>query len=142
MLKISRLADYASVIMRELAGAQDQPQSAFEISERTHIALPTVRKILKLLQNAGLLISTRGQIGGYQLAQSPAQINLVNIIEAIDGPIALTHCNLKNNCAHEHSCGMKQDWQLINQIIKNALGKNTLAQLCGGLTNGLERGIN
>lgn len=130
MLKISRLADYASVMMRDLSIFQDQPQSACEIAERTGIALPTVRKILKLLQAAGLLNSTRGQIGGYQLAQSPGKISLVNIIEAIDGPIALTHCNLnlgnKSQCAHHDKCGMRQDWQLINQIIKEALGQHTL----------------
>jgi len=141
MLKISRLADYGSVVMRYLAYFIDQPKSAAEVAEGTHIALPTVRKILKLLQNADLLISTRGQIGGYQLARSPDQISLVDIIEAIDGPIALTQCNLdlgssKKSCGHTKICTMKQDWQLINQIIKEALSQKSLGQLCAGIHPG------
>ncbi len=137
MLKISRLADYSSSVMRYLAcfaEFTDQSKSAVEVSEATHITLPTVRKILKLLQTAGLLISVRGKEGGYRLAKHSSQINLAQIVEAIEGPIALTECTreIGNQCSHTQVCTMRKDWQLINKLIKDALSAQTLEKLCQG----------
>ncbi len=72
MLRISRLTDYATVILASLAGGS--LASAAEIAERTHIGLPTVSKLLKELQHAGLVRSMRGARGGYQLAR-PAGVD-------------------------------------------------------------------
>lgn len=134
MLKISRLADYGSSVMRYLAYFGGQPKSAVEVAEGTHLALPTVRKVLKLLQNSGLLISARGADGGYKLSKELKNINLAEIVEAIDGPIALTECSVgqKHPCGHTQVCTMKKDWQLINGLIKDALSKQTLEKLCYG----------
>ena len=130
MLRISRLADYASHVMRYLSHNPDSAFSAVQIAEQTRIALPTVRKILKQLQQAQLLLSSRGKIGGYQLATSPEKIDLAQVVEAIDGPISLTHCSMKNSsCEHSNHCGMKQDWQLINQTVRGALAKMSLADI-------------
>lgn len=130
MLKISRLADYASRVMRHMARYGDEAFSATQIAERTYIAAPTVRKILKQLQQAQLLVSSRGKIGGYQLGQSPEYISLAQIVEAIDGPIALTSCSLKAaNCDHTQHCQMQTDWQLVNHTVRESLAKITLADL-------------
>lgn len=139
MLKISRLADYGSNIMRYFASGSveiNHAQNAVAVSEKTRIALPTVRKILKLLQVAGLLISERGKEGGYRLARPVDQITLVEIIEAIDGPIALTDCNsAHNSCGHTQNCAMKKDWQWINEVVRDALAAKTLGAR-GGIKHG------
>lgn len=130
MLRISRLADYASRVMRHLAKTPDAALSAVQVSDQTGVALPTIRKILKQLQQADLLVSSRGKIGGYQLARAPESINLAQVVEALDGPIALTNCSLKTvNCDHLSQCGMQEDWQLINTTVRDALAKLSLADL-------------
>lgn len=140
MLKISRLADYGSSVMRYLAYFSyfaDQSKSAVEVAEGTHLALPTVRKILKLLLNSGLLVSLRGKEGGYRLSRDIKNISLADIIEAIDGPIALTECSASSNqekhpCGQTPVCTMRKDWQWINFLIKDALSKQSLEKLCHG----------
>jgi Rrf2 family protein len=84
MLRISRLTDYATVILASLAGGG--LASATDIAGRTHIGLPTVSKLLKELQHAGLVRSVRGARGGYQLARAPAAISAAAIIDAVEGP--------------------------------------------------------
>jgi len=133
MLRISRLADYATVIMRDMA-IIDRGLSGAEIAQNTAIQLPTVRKLLKQLLKAGLLISERGANGGYQLARPSDQINLANIVEAIDGPLALTECSLPSgNCAISTHCENKENWHVINQVVKAALSEVSLRQMSHSL---------
>ena len=130
MLKISKLADYACSIMRYLAAQIEQAPSAVQVAKETHIALPTVRKILKKLHAEQLLLSTRGKEGGYQLAKALSQISLTDIVEAIDGKIALTNCCAKTITCHRHDiCTMKPEWQNINQVVFHALSQVNLQQL-------------
>ena len=75
MLRISRLTDYATVLLAALAGEPARVQTATALAEQTHIAAPTVSKLLKQLQRSGLVTSTRGLHGGYQLARPPGQIS-------------------------------------------------------------------
>ena len=75
MLRISKLSDYAMVILAILAGEPARVQTATVLAERTKIAAPTVSKLLKQLHRAGLVSSTRGLHGGYQLARSPSEIS-------------------------------------------------------------------
>lgn len=134
MLRISRLADYATVIMREMA-ATEEALSGAEIAQHTSIQLPTVRKLLKQLLKAGLLTSERGANGGYQLAKSAEQINLAAIVEAIDGPLALTECSLPTgNCAISSHCVNKQNWHVINNVVKAALSEVNLLEMTKDLT--------
>ena len=133
MLKISRLADYASSIMRYLAYFGEEPVSAVQIAESTRIAAPTVRKVLKQLSAAGVVCAARGKVGGYMIAKASDDITLANIVEAIDGPIALTECNIPDyECEHMKHCHMKKDWQIINATVRESLDKLTLASLCRG----------
>lgn len=130
MLKISKLTDYATVIMSYLAKQGSQRQVATEVSHATGIALPTVSKVLKQLTKAHILNSVRGAHGGYQLARPAEQISVAAIINALEGPIALTECSLSSdNCDHEGHCDISGNWSKINQVIQAALESVTLADM-------------
>lgn len=130
MLRISKLADYATVIMSYLAQHRNVALNAVEIASAIAIPLPTVRKVLKALQAAKLLHSSRGAEGGYQLARSADNIYLGQIIEAIDGALALTECcTPTRNCSQQQHCHTKDHWQMINKVVRQALYKVDLTHL-------------
>lgn len=130
MLKISRLADYATIIMTCLAEAPEGPLSASAIAEKTRIASPTVSKILKLMNEAELVTSLRGSNGGYLLARSARHINMAEIIAAIDGKPAMTQCSLGSHACHRnHYCNVRGHWQLISRAILNVLESISVADL-------------
>jgi FeS assembly SUF system regulator len=132
MLRISRLTDYATVVLAALASEPQRVQTAALLAERTHIAAPTVSKLLKQLQRAGLVTSTRGQRGGYQLARPAAQISAAAILDALEGPVALTDCAAGHGqCEIEESCRVGRVWQRLNLAIRRALYEVSLAQLAG-----------
>lgn len=130
MLRLSKLTDYATVILSYMAKEDDQLHAALEISEATGITQPTVSKILKLLARAKVLTSTRGAKGGYVLAREARLITVASVISALEGPIALTECSLtQHNCEQASGCDIRGNWGLINQAIQNALESVTLADL-------------
>jgi FeS assembly SUF system regulator len=129
MLRLSKLTDYATVILSFMARDNTQV-AAMEIASVTGIALPTVSKILKLLVNAKVLVSTRGVKGGYALARTPEKITLAAVISALEGPIALTECSIsQQGCGQASGCEIRGSWSLINQTIHNALESVTLADM-------------
>jgi FeS assembly SUF system regulator len=133
MLRISKLTDYGTVILACLASQADRLWTAGEVAERTRVGLPTVSKLLKKLQRSGLVISTRGSHGGYQLACPPNEISAARILDALEGPFAITECSGQHStCGIEANC---RAWQRVNGAIRRALTDITLAQLAG-----LERG--
>ena len=130
MLRISRLTDYATVLLAALAGEPTRVQTAASLAEQTHIAAPTVSKLLKQLQRSGLVISTRGLHGGYQLARPAAQISAAAILDALEGPVALTDCAAGHgHCEIEESCRVARVWQRLNLAIRRSLNDVSLAQL-------------
>ena len=130
MLKLGKLADYGTMIVTVLAGAPERLHSAQELAARTHVAAPTVAKLLKLLTKGGLVESLRGARGGYKLARSASDITVADVIAAIDGPIGLTECSVhKGDCAVESTCGVRGNWRLINSAIHEALRSVTLAEM-------------
>jgi FeS assembly SUF system regulator len=132
MLRISRLTDYATVILATLAGDPTRVQTATALSEQTHIAAPTVSKLLKQLQRTGLVSSTRGLHGGYQLARPASEISAAAILDALEGPLALTDCSAGHGqCGIEQTCRVGRVWQRLNQVIRRSLYEVTLAQLAG-----------
>ena len=132
MLRISRLTDYATVLLATLAGEPQRVQTAASLAEQTRIAAPTVSKLLKQLQRAGLVTSTRGLHGGYQLARPAAQISAAAILDALEGPVALTDCSVGHGqCEIEESCRVGRVWQRLNLAIRRALYDVSLAQLAG-----------
>ena len=132
MLRISRLTDYATVLLAALASEPERVQTATALAGETRIAAPTVSKLLKQLQRAGLVTSTRGLHGGYQLARPAAQISAAAILDALEGPVALTDCAAGHgNCEIEDSCRVSRVWQRLNLAMRRALYDVSLAQLAG-----------
>lgn len=133
MLRISKLTDYGTVILATLAA---QPPStrltATDVADRTRIGLPTVSKLLKSLQRGGLVASTRGSCGGYQLARPANQISAAAILDALEGKLALTECSSSHShCSIESNCRVGHAWQHVNLAIRRSLEDITLAQLAG-----------
>src|SRR5882724_6043147 len=132
MLRISKLTDYATVILAALAEQPEQVRTATALSEETRIAAPTVSKLLKQLQRAGLVASTRGLHGGYQLARPATQISAAAILDALEGPVTLTDCSAGHgNCEIEATCRVSRVWQRLNLAIRRSLYEVSLAQLAG-----------
>lgn len=130
MIRLSKLTDYATVILSFIAQDDSRVFSAMEIASATGIAAPTVSKLLKLLVNAKVLTSTRGAKGGYTLAKQAQHISLVSVISAVEGPIALTECSIsEKNCTQASGCHIHGNWQIINRTIHNALAGVSLADM-------------
>ena len=91
-------------------------------ASETGIALPTVQKLVSILSKGGLLRSVRGAGGGIQRARPAAAITLADIIEAVEGPIAMTSCiNAATcNCAIEPDCHVKPHWAIVNNAVRGA----------------------
>ncbi len=129
MLKLSKLTDYATVILSFMA-KNDDCYSSQEIAEATGITQPTVSKILKRLVKMQVLTSIRGAKGGYLLARKPEKITLATVIKALEGPIALTECSASHkNCEQAQGCEIQGNWDLINKTVFNALESVTLADM-------------
>ena len=132
MLRISKLTDYGTVVLACLAAAPDRRQTATAVAERTRLGLPTDSKLLKSLHRAGLVTSARGAHGGYQLARPASRISAAAIIDAIEGPVAITECSGNHStCDIESVCRTGSAWQRINGSIRRALDDVSLAQLAG-----------
>ena len=135
MLRMTKQADYGIVLMTHLAGHPDRRFAAPELSAETRIPFPTVSKILKLLSREGLLDSHRGVKGGYSLARDPHRISVVEMISALEGPIAFTECieDTPGACSKESICRLRGNWQRINQAVRAALESISLAELTNPL---------
>lgn len=130
MLRVSKLTDYATVVLAEMARAPDRVHTAPGLAERTHLARPTVSKLLKQLARDGLLTSYRGAHGGYLLALPPGEISAARIIDSVEGPVAMTECGLDGHqCELEHVCHVGPHWQRINRAVRAALEDVSLADL-------------
>lgn len=130
MLRITKLTDYAIVLLTNLAENHPKRQSAATLAELTGIHLPTVSKLLKALQKQHIITSHLGMDGGYQLAEAPERYTLAQIITALEGPIALTECNLAQGvCAQEQSCHVRPHWQRINRAVLHTLEGISLAEI-------------
>ena len=130
MLRISRLTDYGTMVLVYLAQQSHTHCSANDVAVATHVALPTTQKLLKVLTRAGLVESARGVDGGYRLTRSPHSINAAEIVDALEGPVAITECSASTSqCELESMCMVGGAWQRINQAIRNALVDISLAEL-------------
>jgi FeS assembly SUF system regulator len=130
MLRVSKLTDYATVVMTCLAGAGDGVLSAQALAERSRLETPTVSKLLKQLAQAGLVVSTRGINGGYRLARLAQENTIADIVTAMEGPIGMTECSAHAGaCGHEPHCGVRVNWQRINHAIADALASVNLADM-------------
>jgi FeS assembly SUF system regulator len=130
MLRMSKLTDYGTLVLAHLASSPGGLASAGQVASQTRIAQPTVSKLLKSLARAGLVVSERGAQGGYQLARGPELISAADIIDALEGPVAITECSsVDGACDLEAFCRVGRAWQKINSSIREALQRVTLADL-------------
>jgi len=130
MLRVNRLTDYATVILGTLAENEGEVFTAAELAELHQLTLPTVSKILKILSAQGIVKSKPGTGGGYSLARAATDVTVAEIIAALEGPVAMTQCCLEQGlCDHESDCTMRGNWQKINNVVFDALGKISLAQI-------------
>ena len=132
MLRVSKLTDYATVVMTVLAEAQGHAvMSAQDLAERAHLEVPTVSKLLKQLAQAQLVESFRGVNGGYRLARARERISLADIVIAMEGPFGMTECSAHAGlCGHEPHCGVRGNWRRVSEVIENSLRQMTLADMC------------
>lgn len=131
MIRITKQTDYGIVLMTHMAADPERRYNAPDLSSEAQLPLPMVSKILKLLTRDGLLVSHRGVKGGYALARTPAEISVDEIVTALEGPIAITECieHSPGECEHEEVCPTRGNWQLINQAVRQALERITLAEM-------------
>ena len=130
MLRISKLADYGTVVMVYLARKAPGLCNARDIALHTHLTVPTVSKLLKKLTLAGLLASVRGVTGGYHLQRSADLITVAQIINALEAHKGLTECSMQHShCALEGFCQVQGNWRLLSQAVETALDSVTLEAL-------------
>jgi FeS assembly SUF system regulator len=140
-MRLSHLADYAVVLMtaaaRYPAGAR---LSATELAADTGVPLPTAQKLMGQLATCGLLTSVRGAGGGFALARSATEISLADIVEAVEGPIALTMCSDSNNheCILDAHCRVKPHIGVVGRAVRGALGAVSLEHLCAPAKAGVQ----
>ena len=136
MFRLQKLADYAIVLLTHLANREgDGGATARGLAEQAHLPLPTVGKVLKALCRAGLLLSQRGHKGGYRLARAAGDISMLEVIAAIEGPVALTECASGHVgvCDLESCCPVRDHWQIIGSAVNDTLGGLSLADMCAPL---------
>ena len=142
MLRVTTLTEDASVVLTVLASDPAAVLSASELAERAGLEVPTVAKLLKPLAQAGLVEGFRGANGGYKLARDAADISLVEIVEAMEGPLGMTECSVHaGQCGIEDSCGVRANWRRINDVVADALRGVSLAQMLGPMPPAPRKGI-
>ncbi len=131
MIRLTNLADYGIVLISHMAKSPKELHSAGCLAGETGIPVPTVSKILGALSRGGLLTSHRGLKGGFYLSRETREITIADIIEAIDGPIAMTNCieDAPGDCCYESWCVMKPHWQVINDAVRKGLAGITLDEI-------------
>ncbi len=130
MLRISKLTDYAILVMVELTAGDDEVLSTQALAERCGLEAPTVSKVLKMLVRAGLVTSFRGPNGGYRTDRAPEAVSVARVISAIEGPIAMTECSVHEGlCTVEASCSARDNWQKVSAAVADALEHISLADM-------------
>src|SRR6185312_12304442 len=131
MIKLGRLTDYAVTLLTQMVSEDRRLWAASDLSERTGLPMPTVSKVLKQLAKSDIIQAQRGAAGGYRLARAAASISVATIVEAMDGPIALTECTDggEHNCGVEKICPMSGHWNKVNRAVKGALETVSLADM-------------
>jgi FeS assembly SUF system regulator len=142
MIKVGKLTDYAIVMITALARQEVKIHKVADIAALTGIAHPTVAKIMKLLTRAQISVSERGAQGGYRLVKKPEEITMHDIIEAMEGPVALMHCldEADQDCSITKLCGLKKSWQKINDEIKLALSRVTMKDMVDDSVYAFDKG--
>ncbi len=134
MLRLSKLADYAFVILAQMTREPENNWSASSLAQVTTLPLPTVAKLMKLLARGGIVKAYRGASGGYRLATSAPEISITSIIETVDGPIKLTECagqavGKDCGCAVNNKCPVRESWGRLNNAVRASLSDIYLSDI-------------
>jgi FeS assembly SUF system regulator len=131
MIKLGRLTDYAVTLLTQMVSEEQAVWAASDLAEKTGLSMATTSKILKQLTKSGILGAQRGAAGGYRLNQAASIITIAAIVEAMDGPIALTDCaeGGSHTCNVEKMCPMSGNWDRINRAVRRALDEVSLADM-------------
>jgi FeS assembly SUF system regulator len=130
-MRLSNLADYAVVLLAAAARAGDVRLTATSLADQTGVPLPTVQKLVGKLAGAARRDDQPGAGGGFRLARPASAISLADVVEAVEGPIAMTACvdNGRHDCAVEDSCRVKPHWNVVNGAVRSALAGVSLESL-------------
>ncbi|MDE1901160.1 MAG: SUF system Fe-S cluster assembly regulator [Alphaproteobacteria bacterium] len=133
MIRLSRLTDYAVALLSHMGTeGKDGLWTAADLSATSGLPMPTVAKVLKLLAKSGMIAAQRGAAGGYKLLRAQSAISVADIIEAMDGPIAITDCaegSEHPGCNIESICPMSDGWNKVNRAVRRALEQVSLAEM-------------
>lgn len=135
MIRLSKLTDYGFVLLTRFASAEGETWfTARDLADSTALPLPTVSKLLKVFSRGGVLTAQRGMYGGYKLARSAESINVAEILEIIDGPLAITECACEDRsdgkaCVIEDHCPTKPHWIRLTRKIRETLASVTLQEM-------------
>ena len=131
MFRLSRMTDYAVVVLSQMARSDHVVFAAPDLADATGLPLPSVSKVLRLLALGRLIESRRGAAGGYVLARAPKDINVAQIIGALEGPVSLTACvdGAEGSCKVESLCPLRGHWDVLNRAVRGALEQVSLAEL-------------
>lgn len=118
MFRIAKMTDYALLVTNELVKTKSKLMTLEAITKKTKFTIPTARKILKLLVDGGIVESFRGVYGGYRLAKKAKDLNLADVILALEGDILITECAGGNaTCDYKKHCALKKNWSYINRVM-------------------------
>ena len=130
MLRITKETEYAFMLLGAVLAADGTAKNTAYLAGRTRIAVPMSGKVLKRLTQRGILESTRGAYGGYQLARAAENVTALDVVEAIEGTPELVECAAsENNCALAEHCTLSPFWLEINDDIRTMLAAKTLAEM-------------
>jgi len=141
MIKVSRMADYAILLVCKMSSVEDKVYSAHELSTITALKITTISKILTKLTKAKVTNSIRGVAGGYKLMMKAEDISIGDIIDIIDGQVALTVCvdeDKNHSCDLESMCPSQGNWQIINNTVRNALNSVSIAEMANPFVANLQ----
>lgn len=131
MLRITKITDYGFILLAHMASHEEgELHNAKDLSATIGLPLPTVSKVLKILTQGGILQSHQGSKGGYTLSRPADKISAAEIIEAVEGPVAITECSSTEGC--DRNCQVSTSWQKVNGAVIGALSDLTLADMCNG----------
>ena len=131
MFSLSKKADYGLIALKHLARHTHESVSAREIATEYRIPAELLAKILQRLARKGLVVSQQGTHGGYVLARDPSKISIVDVVEALDGPIGITPCERGSSCEQIDRCSVKDPLMAVRAKMVRILGDTSIYELAG-----------
>jgi len=129
-MKIARETDYAIRCLLQMAKRPDGITTVREISRSRGIPPVFLAKILQKLGRAGIVESVRGARGGFRLSADPAEVTLLRVIEAVEGPLAPSVCLVEgNSCPQAERCSVHPVWRELRETLATMLAEVTLRRL-------------